>query len=356
MSGVGKVTLQTIADAVGVSRMTVSNAFSRPDQLSQTLRDRILATAAELGYAGPDPAARGLATGTAGSIGVLLTDSLGYAFADEVAAGFVGAVAEDVAPTGMALTLLTTHGTADRLPARDVPLDGALVYSCKERSDAVDWLRRRRLPLVFVDQVPVAGYDSVNIDDRGGARLAAEHVVALGHRQVGILTSMTDGPVGVQSDPVATAAKAVGRERMVGWLEALHGAGIEPVVVQVDGFDVTAGRTGAELLLSQNPRPTAILCISDVIANEVIQSARRAGLDVPGDLSVVGFDDAPLATRVNPALTTVRQDVAAKGRAAAAALLERIAAEKDGTHARRRPKRVVLPVELVVRESTARRR
>jgi DNA-binding LacI/PurR family transcriptional regulator len=352
MEPVGKVTLQTIADTVGVSRMTVSNAFSRPDQLSQALRDKILAVAAELGYAGPDPAARGLATGTAGAIGILLTDSLAYAFADEVAAGFVGAIAADVAPAGLALTLLTTHGTTDRLPARDVPLDGALVYSCRESAESVEWLVRRQLPLVFVDQTPVPGYDSVNIDDRGGARLAAEHVTELGHRRVGIVTSMTGGPVGVQADPVAAAHKAVAHERVIGWLEGLAAAGVEPVVVQVDGFDATAGRHGAELLLAQQPRPTAVLCISDVIASEVIQAARRLGLDVPGDLSVVGFDDAPLASRVTPALTTIRQDVAAKGHAAMAALLEQIGAstaERD----RRPVSRVVLPVELVVRESTA---
>ena len=101
-----RVTLQTIADQVGVSRMTVSNAFSRPDQLSADLRGRILVAADELGYAGPDPSARALARGTTGAIGVLLTDSLREAFSDEVATTFLGAIAEELAPTGLALTLL----------------------------------------------------------------------------------------------------------------------------------------------------------------------------------------------------------------------------------------------------------
>jgi hypothetical protein len=93
---VTRVTLQTVADRVGVSRMTVSNAFSRPDQLSTALREKVLAAAAELGYVGPDPAARALARGTAGAIGILMTDSLAYAFSDEVATGFLGAVADEL--------------------------------------------------------------------------------------------------------------------------------------------------------------------------------------------------------------------------------------------------------------------
>jgi len=116
---VSRVTLQTIADQVGVSRMTVSNAFSRPDQLSAALRDRILAAAAELGYVGPDPAARALARGSAGTVGVLLTESLTYAFTDEVTTGFLAAITEELAASGLALTLLSSDVTGPRVPARD---------------------------------------------------------------------------------------------------------------------------------------------------------------------------------------------------------------------------------------------
>src|SRR4026209_353047 len=115
-----RVTLQTIADRVGVSRMTVSNAFSRPDQLSADLRGRILTAAEELGYAGPDPSARALARGTAAAVGVLMTDSLRDAFADEVATTFLGAIAEELTPTGFALTLLSASEHAGMIPARDV--------------------------------------------------------------------------------------------------------------------------------------------------------------------------------------------------------------------------------------------
>ena len=120
------VTLQTIAERLGVSRMTVSNAFSTLTSSSTISVQRILATAAELGYVGPDPTARALARGTTGAIGVLLTDSLRYAFTDDVATSFLGAVVDELSHTGMALTLLPTDGDDNLIPARDVGIDGAL--------------------------------------------------------------------------------------------------------------------------------------------------------------------------------------------------------------------------------------
>ena len=359
---VTRVTLQTVADRVGVSRMTVSNAFSRPDQLSTALREKVLAAAAELGYVGPDPAARALARGTAGAIGILMTDSLAYAFTDEVATGFLGAVADGLAPTGLAMTLLTSGVRDGHVPARDVPMDGALVYSCGFDSSAVDWLTRRGLPMVFVDQVPVPGIPSVNVDDRGGARAAAQHLVDLGHRRIGIVNrDHSDNPKVV----AATAAGElhVSHQRMLGWTDALDAAGLRPVLTResVRPPEWAAGEAerpedadarAVRELLELPDRPTAVLCFSDVMAYRVVRTAEELGLRVPEDLSVVGFDDSPLARRMRPALTTVRQDVSGKGRAATAALTTAIEAARTGRKPSR-AKRVVLPTELVVRDSTA---
>ncbi|OWY62717.1 LacI family transcriptional regulator, partial [cyanobacterium TDX16] len=313
------------------------------------LRTRILETATSLGYAGPDPTARGLAKGTTGTVGIMLTDSLALAFEDEIAARFVGAIAGELAPTGLALTLLTSTDEGDRIPARDVALDGALVYSCDHRSGAVDWLIRRGLPLVFVDQRPRPGYDSVNIDDHEGARLAAEHVVGLGHRRIGVITGALGGPVGLLEDPSEASANPVGHARLTGWLAGVEGSGAVVHIVQAAEFGEPAGRFGAELLLDLDEPPTAILCIADLVAYGVVQVAAERGLAIPDDLSVVGFDGTQLAARMNPALTTVRQDVEAKGRAAAQALVRSIA----GGGPRSRAKRTMLPVELVVGASTA---
>ncbi len=276
MADVARVTLQTVADRVGVSRMTVSNAFSKPDQLSDTLRQRILETAAELGYVGPDPAARALARGTSGAVGVLLTSSLPYAFTDDVAMGFLGAVADELAPTGLALTLLPSTSRDQVVPARDVALDGALIYSCDPDTTAADWLIRRGLPVVFVDQEHRPDISSVNVDDRSGARAAAQHVVDLGHRRIGVMTTGLRGVHGIVADPIADVAtwKRVGRERMLGYLDVLTPLGIEPVVYrQLENSD-TEAREAARELLSVDERPTAVLCYSDVLAHGVVGSRR----------------------------------------------------------------------------------
>jgi DNA-binding LacI/PurR family transcriptional regulator len=349
-----RVTLQTIADRVGVSRMSVSNAFSRPDQLSADLRKRILAVASELGYVGPNPTARALVTGTTGAVGVMLTDSLQFAFTDEVATAFLGAIVDGLAPTGLALTLLTSDGHPDVVPARDVAIDGAVLYSCHVKSEARDWLLRRQLPLVFVDQDPVPGISSVNVDDRGGARAAAEHLVDLGHRQIGIVNAVVDGNGGIVDDPLAELNAHPPRERMLGWLDALNAAGIDPTVVQTRNDSPASGFDAARLILGVRPRPTAVLCFSDVLALEVMRVARGLDLSVPTDLSVIGFDDTAAAQHSEPPLTTVRQDIVAKGRLTAEALTAAINSAKVG-----RPNKVrhrILPTELIIRASTSRPR
>lgn len=356
-----KVTLQTVADVVGVSRMTVSNAFSRPDQLSAGLRSRILAAAEELGYVGPDPAARGLARGAVGAVG-LLTPSLRHTFSDEISTRFLGAIARELAPTGLALTLLPTPEPDDTPPTWDVAVDGAIVYSCLPGSPAIELLRRRRVPLVHVDQPPDDGAPSVNVDDRAGARAAAQHLLDLGHRRIGIVTVGLGPEPGLDPRPpaellAATAAHAP-HQRLLGWLDALVAAGVHPVVArQPDNYvDTDAGAT--VLLADRVPgdassSPTAVLCFSDAVAEGTIRAARARGLRVPEDLSVVGFDDNGLAVWTDPPLTTVRQDVDAKGRAAVGALLDLLPTRPRPVTgpAAARP-HLSLPTELVVRGST----
>lgn len=332
-----KVTLQSIADRVGVSRMTVSNAFSRPDQLSAELRERILATAAELGYAGPDPAARALARGRAGSVGMLINDRLSNAFEDAIAAELFAAVADTLADNGLALTLLTASRD-DYVPSRDVAMDAALLYICEPDSLDLGWLDRRGLPQVSIDQDQRSGVASVNVDDRGGARVAAQHLVDLGHQAIGVLTLESSGGASSRSYPAV--------QRMIGWRDALEPAGIEPVIATAPFRPAGSAYDAAVDLLDRPDRPTGVLCFSDAFALGVIAAAEKLGLRVPDDVSVVGFDDSPVAEVARPPLTTVHQDVARKGGVAVAALLAVLRGEPAGAD-------VLLPTELVVRASTA---
>jgi len=348
---VARVTLQTIADRVGVSRMTVSNAFSRPDQLSEELRARVLAVADDLGYVGPDPAARALARGATGAVGLLLTESVSEAFTDQVATDFLAAVADALGSAGLSLTLLTPGRGRPVIPSRDVAMDGVLVYVCDPDNADVKWLRRRRLPMVGVDQEPLPGTPHINVDDRGGARAAAQHVLDLGHRRIGVLNLGVGTPHGLVDHALAHPNAFTPTQRMLGWTDALDAAGVIPSVALVPFHPPEAAYDGARLLLTQPTPPTAVLCFSDVFAASAVRAAGDLGLRVPADLSVVGFDDNRLAARTDPPLTTVRQDVAAKGRAAVAALTAALKAHQDGSD--RPVEHITLPAELVVRASTA---
>ena len=344
------MTLQTVADKVGVSRMTVSNAFSRPDQLSDELRKKILAAAEELGYWGPDPSGRALARGRTGAVGVMLTDSLQHAFTDQFATVLMAAIAGEVAPTGLALTLLTAVNPGEALAARDVALDGAMVFSCSDSLVSVDWLRRRRLPIVFIDQEPQPDDTCVNIDEVSGARAAAEHLVALGHTRIAVLTAHHGEPMGPLSIETLKLATYTTRTRTMGWIDSLVEHGIEPILVNAGRTNADAGAAAAESLLGGADRPTAVLCFADVIATGVLRTAQQLGIDVPGELSIVGFDDAPFAATSTPPLTTVRQDIAEKGRTAVELLTQLIDAKAAGEELA--PNHILLPTRLVVREST----
>lgn len=340
-----RVTLQTIADHVGVSRMTVSNAFSRPDQLSAELRERILAAAEELGYAGPDPAARALARGRSGVVGILLTNSPRDAFTDDVAVGFVRAVAGPLADAGYSMVLLHSAPVGGSDPAREVAMDGAIIYSCTPRTGAVTALRERRLPIVNVESAPIPGIPRITIANTAGAYEAAKHLVDLGHRDIALVALSVDADDEPASTTPLDATTTTIAERMHGWMSALEGAGIDPRIVGAPGVaidDTLRTRIGRML----DDPPTAVLAFSDLAAMEVIDQAKARGIRVPEDLSVVGFDDSPLAARVTPPLTTVRQDIDAKGEAAAEALLTLMRSEPA-------PPVQELGTALIVRASTS---
>jgi DNA-binding LacI/PurR family transcriptional regulator len=199
-----------------------------------------------------------------------------------------------------------------------------------------------------VDEPRLDGHPFVGIDDRAGARLAAEHLIALGHRRFAFLTDGTrdDGYAGpLTPEREATIAYVVNRERLNGYREVLEAAGVEWAGVAKHETELNLIEQGVEAgraVLAGDPRPTAVLATTDQLAFGVLEAARERGLSVPDDLSVIGFDDVPGAAWSRPGLTTVRQPLLEKGEIAGRMLIEE------------RPEReVILPVELIVRGSTA---
>jgi DNA-binding LacI/PurR family transcriptional regulator len=344
-----RVTLLDVARAAGVSRSTVSYAYNDPERVSTAVRERVLDAAAELGYAGPDPAAASLRRGRAGALGVLFTETLSYAFDDPAAVLFLRGIASVGERADVGLTLLPVPpdtGGAMRA-VRGSVVDGVIVYSLPEAHPAVQAVVARRLPIVRVDMPAPEGQIAVRIDDRGGAREVAAHVLGMGHRSIGILADRLNaddvyGPADAERRRNATFP--VARWRLGGYADALREAGLDPAdapVLECAGNTVEAGRRGADDLLAAEPSLTALLCMTDQLARGAVQAAIARGLQVPADLSVTGFDDLTEAAGAVPPLTTVRQDHIAKGARAARALLDPAGDEGE-----------LLGVQLVVRGST----
>jgi DNA-binding LacI/PurR family transcriptional regulator len=338
------VTLATVAEAVGVSRMTVSNAYNRPDQLSPELRERVLEAAKRLGYSGPNPVARTLSRGTTGSVGLVLDYPLTIAFTDPGTVQFLHGVAAGCEEQGLGLTLVPRIEGGGAALVQRALVDGFVLYCVAPADPRMDAVRARHLPFVRVDFDPEPEGLAVNIDDEAGARAVAEHLTALGHRQIAIVLPHDHaGPTG----PVAeqNAWHHVTSSRLAGWRAGLEAAGIDWSTVPVvggPGKQAEAGHIAGGRLLDRADRPTAIIALSDVLAIGVIKAAAERGISVPGELSVAGFDDVPEAAAATPPITTIRQPHQTKGSEAVRLLVEAPGSES-----------VLLPIELVVRASTA---
>jgi DNA-binding LacI/PurR family transcriptional regulator len=358
MSGSGssspRVTITQIADELGVTPATVSNAFNRPNQLSPALRERVLETAARLGYRGPDPAARSMRRGRLASLGILYTDRLHYAFDDRAFVLVLKGIALAAEEVHFGLTLMPGAPKQVRDPAAvgAAVVDGFLVYSMADDDPLVAAVLDRHLPVVVIDAPLLPGIPRVGIDDSMAAHGAVQHLLELGHRRFGIIAGelaleRRSGPAGPERQDAATFA--VNRERLRGYMEALATVGIardQVPVEEVEGGIEEETRAATRRLLRREPRPTAILAMSDRMALAVLEAARGTGLSVPHDLSVVGFDDIPEASSAVPSLTTVSQPHTEKGLQAGRLLIAQLGRESF-------PPAVMLPTRLTLRYSTA---
>jgi DNA-binding LacI/PurR family transcriptional regulator len=309
-----------VAALAGVSASTASLAFSGSGPVSQATRARVLAAAATLDYAGPDPRAQSLRRGRSGIVGVVIEDRLRDAFRDPVNIAMLDGLADETGALGSGLLLLTDTG--DGAVSMDTaPLDAVVLVGCSTRLDrAVAILRRRGVPLVAIEAAPVDGVLDIALDNREASRTLAEHLRELGHAEVALVTLPLDpdrarGPLTAQREAESTGYTASERIR-----------GVREVFPSTAGL-VAAGslieegtRAGLELLRQARTRPTAIIAQSDLLAVGVIRAAEQLGLRVPQDLSVAGFDGVRLDGVAPYELTTMVQPAVEKGRAAGRAV------------------------------------
>jgi DNA-binding LacI/PurR family transcriptional regulator len=322
-------TLAAVARAAGVAPSTASLAFSGAGPVSEDAKARVLAAAAELGYGGPDPRARSLRRGRSGVIGVVMDERLSDAFRDPVNVLTLDGIAEVAGEAGASLLLVRSplddeRGTG---PIVDAPMDAVVLVGCNVRIDpAVAVLRRRQIPVVAIEADDIEGAVPIHLDNRDASRRAASYLAELGHTAVTIVTLPLDA--GRRCGPVDAAREAAGvahttLERLRGVREVYPDA----AAVEAAGSSVEDGRAAARTLFTDGaPAPTAVVAQSDLLAVGVISAALDAGLRVPEDVSVIGFDgitvdDSLLHRSPIQRLTTLEQPFEQKGRAAARAAL-----------------------------------
>lgn len=345
-------TLREVATLAEVSTATVSKVLSNTPYVSAETRERVLHAVQTLGYE-PNLAARALSKGKTYNIGVVFPYNYDHLFADPHTLAILEGVETECTQRGYNILLSTPRVPVEqsdqlRRLVRSGYLDGVIALETLPAAPVSAMLEQFRHPWIAIGTESVLGpLNTVQSDDFSGAKAIAAHLIALGHRQIGI--------IGVEDIALAAAER-----RMEGYRAAFEEAGLDFARVPkvVGNFSTESGHRAAGELLALEDRPTAVLCLNDRMAIGAIQRAYEGGLSVPEALSVAGFDDIPNAATLTPPLTTVRQPAYAMGRKAAEMLFERITVRptRSARVMRKADIRnfppVVFAAEMVVRGST----
>jgi len=312
--------------------------LNRPDVVADDTRRKVLSAIEDLGFV-RNESARQLRTGTARAIGLIVPDVSNPFFTD-VARG-----AEDAASDAGHVVILCNSDESEQRQDRHLQLlaeqrvHGVLITPVESAPEPVRRLRERGVSVVLLDQhADVEDTCSVSVDHRHGGTLAINHLLAEGHRELAMIT----GPLSI----------AQCRQRLDGARDALVAAGRDPEglrVIEVTAMNVVSGRNAGERVLAGTRRPDALFCANDLLALGVLQVMVRAGVRVPGELAIVGYDDIDFAAAAAVPLTSVRQPSRLLGRRAAELVLGETQSPQEHVH-----HHVVFSPELVVRESSRR--
>jgi LacI family transcriptional regulator len=334
--GEGLATMKDVAKRARVSVSTVSHVLNGTRVVSETTHERVLSAIEELGYQ-ESLLAKSLRTQRTFNIGLLISD-IQNPFFTSVVRGV-----EDVAlGRGYHVFLCNT----DEEPCREEEyiteltkkgVDGLIVAPAGPRQACPQGLQARSVPLVFMDrEVEGVETDAIRVDNFLGMRMASNHLASLGHRRIGMIS----GPL----------EKASGYERFRGFEEALSGLGLEldDSLIKFGDFKTTSGRQATAELLRVSAPPTALIVANNQMTLGALLAIRELNLSIPGDISVIGFDDMEWAPLANPPLTTIAQPTYEMGSRSAQMLLDKVEGGPDG-----QPTKVLLKPALIVRDSTA---
>lgn len=328
-----RATLHDVAQLAGVSHQTVSRVVNRHPSVAAATRSRVLEAIRELDYA-PNRVAQSLATRRTKTVGIIGYGTTHYGPAQMVAHIEGGLKAKGYGLVYATVADLGVDVLREQIAAlRNQLVDGLVLVTpvggghLAETSDLI------HLPFVMIDPMLGEQVPSVVIHQRYGARLATEHLIAKGHRAIAEVTGPMDWSGAAQ--------------RHEGWLAALADAGLEPVASVAGNWSAASGHDATAGLLRAGKRFTALFVANDQMALGALRALREAGLTIPGDVSVVGFDDIPEAAYFEPPLTTVCQDFTTLGQQAVDLLLARMAAPEAAAH-----QRVLYPT-LIERASVA---
>ena len=327
-------TIREVAESAGVSYATVSHVINNTRFVLPETRERVLKAMTALNYR-PNALARSLRQGKTNTIGLVLPDSANPFFAE-----ISRSIEDEAFNTGYSVFLCNTELDVQReLFYVDVlskkQVDGIIFVAAGDQADSLDFLISQNMPVVIIDRnLPNVQVDAVLPDHQLGGYLATRHLLELGHTRIACIA----GPSSIT--PSA--------ERITGYRDALEQANIpfdEKLVLRGD-YHAQSGLEITNAFLKMAPRPTAIFALNDLMALGALRAATEAGCLVPQDLAVVGYDDLEISQYTNPPLTTIAQPKTEIGRQAVNLLVDRII-QKDRTTSR-----VVLPPELIVRQST----
>jgi LacI family transcriptional regulator len=327
------VTIFDVAREAGVSYATVSRVLNNKAHVKPEKREAVLQATIRLGYVA-NQQARSLAGGHSYVIGLLV-----HGFGTSYMGAIVRGIDEALDAANYDLMLYTTHRHRTKESGYVATVtrgltDGLLLVLPRNPAAYLASLRRQQFPYMLIDHQGLGDYHhSVGATNFEGAYAATRHLIELGHRRIGFITGALELGCAV--------------DRLEGYRAALaqFGIPVDPALIQEGDFLQPQGFAGAEALLGMPERPTAIFASNDEMAFGVMEAARVHSLRLPEDLSVIGFDDIPRAADVYPPLTTVRQPLEQMGRVAAETLLKLI---NDSQFV---VERIVLPTELIIRQS-----